>query len=448
MTDLDRERHASRMLTHSATAISELGLDLLARAWLYLLDWRALAAAGVPALTLRHTLGVPPLDTARLEAAPPVRTDALGVVEDWTARGTGGVLVGPVGCGKGYAATRWLLEHARAGRTCRWTHAAKWRPNSGHDETIALCSATKALVIDDIGVGTVSAWTLTEVNALVCLREDAGLPTIVISNLAQLLVRGEAGSRVSLPLLDERSIERMQGRIIEVEGDSLRSGADDGDKLESDGRGYAWQRAHGLIDLFGADLHGYPLTIGDREARHDTRHEVRFGQRLAVRLANARHSGGDAAAKGVARDACARVGVAVEAARARTVEVAARPDVDGLEALASATQRLAADVPRQEPRPAPREMSFDERLARQREISALCEHAEQVTRLPPDRASLRRMGYAVEQTSKGWSVRHGSRELATAPSEADGWAFVLDLAASTEIDTDMLDALHRARARR
>lgn len=387
---------------HIAAAISQLGHDTLTRAWAYLLDTHAGVRAHVPGDIRQKGLLVP-ASSQLLEPKAERETEALAVVREWTAKGLGGVLVGPVGCGKSHAAFGWLMHWARAGHSCRWSQAGGWRVSKAHEAEVDACRAAHALVIDDLGAGNVNAWILAEVNSLLCWRLDRSMPTLLVSNLDRFDLRD--GSH---PLLDERTTSRMLGRVRYVDGECLRTEAvePDAHDLDREGRGWAWQRARALIEIFGADVGGVPVEPGHREARRDG---VTFGARLEVRLAVAGQQGGRVAMTAEAREACRRAGVDLEQARARTREIAATStDIGAREALDAALASMAKAAPHKPAKPRERVMSLDDHRARQAEIEAVRERFADAPIRKPRRADLERLGYRVRERGEGWAVFFGA----------------------------------------
>lgn len=390
---------------HIAAAIADLGHDVLTRAWCYLLDTHALVRARVPGAIMRAGLMVQP-DSRLHERSPEIDTDALGIVREWSERGSSGVLIGPVGCGKSHAAVQWLLEWARAGHSIKWTQAGRWRPTKGHEPEIEACQAAHALVIDDLGAGSVSAWTLEELNGLVCGRLDRSLPTVIVSNLDRFALKDG-----TYPLLDERSTSRLMGRVRFVSGANLRTVDEDepASQLDREGRGRAWQRARGTIEIFGVELDGVPAIVPvELWHRADRGGRVVFGSLLSIRLATSVRSQGPDAARAEARDACRRVGVDPSRVRERAEQVAATEGLEARKCVDSALARFAdgvaaAKLARHEASERLAKRSSDDELEARRAALAKLPHVPPThAQLDPPR--LRALGYAVERRGDGWAV--------------------------------------------
>ena len=399
---------------HIAAAISQLGHDTLTRAWAYLLDTHAGVRAHVPGDIRRKGLLVH-ASSQLLEQQAERETEALAVVREWTAKGLGGVLVGPVGCGKSHAAFGWLMHWARAGHSCRWSQAGGWRVSKAHEADVDACRAAHALVIDDLGAGNVSAWILAEVNSLLCWRLDRSMPTLLVSNLDRFELRD--GSH---PLLDERTTTRMLGRVRYVDGECLRTEAvePDAHDLDREGRGWAWQRARALIEIFGVEASGVPISPPlEADHRPASYAGPTFGARLAARLsilgrddAESRRAGLQAVrAKGLIDEACKRAGVDVDKARRLAAELAATAtDIGAREALDAALASMAKAAPPKPAKPRERVMSLDEYRARQAEIEAVRERFADAPIRKPRRADLERLGYRVREHGEGWAVYFGA----------------------------------------
>ncbi len=402
---------------HIAAAIVELAHPLLLRAWHYTIDEHALAT--VPGDIRRQGLRVPH-DSRDLVPVEYIDTEALALVREW-APGSG-VLIGPRGCGKSHAAVWWLLEHARAGRTVRWTQAGMWAPNGETDDEARLCKSPHALVIDDI----MSVHALDKINKLALKRVDDGKPTLVVSNLHTF--HDGDGRRVAL--VDDRLFDRLRdsrGRV--VSGPSLRSDPPDDPIIR--GHGGAWRRASALLELVGVtDAAGTPIRAGERMPDRPLPGyaDAVFGGRLELRLAVAAREAGPSpeqqrrAKLDVARLVCDELGLDVREVAARARALQAAPSYAAREALDAALAELRKPKVDGSPaRPAVSEREAAERaaLVSRREQTRLqlaklrAESREREDYTPPripSRAELRRYGYATEQRPSGWALTHRPRD--------------------------------------
>ncbi len=414
---------------HIAAAIVELAHPLLLRAWHYTIDEHALAT--VPGDIRRQGLRVPH-DSRDLVPVEYIDTEALALVREW-APGSG-VLIGPRGCGKSHAAVWWLLEHARAGRTVRWTQAGMWAPNGETDDEARLCKSPHALVIDDI----MSVHALDKINKLALKRVDDGKPTLVVSNLHTF--HDGDGRRVAL--VDDRLFDRLRdSRVRVVSGPSLRSDPPDDPIIR--GHGGAWRRASALLELVGVtDAAGTPIRAGERMPDRPLPGyaDAVFGGRLELRLAVAAREAGPSpeqqrrAKTEVARLVCDELGLDVRDVAARARELHYAPSYSAREALDAALAELAS-------RPSsPARQSLSEREAARRSelVSARertrlqlaklrAEYEESELYTPPvipTRERLRRLGYAAEQRPSGWALTFRPRSLQgkmMPPQDVETW---------------------------
>lgn len=417
-----------------AAAVVELARPLL-RAWHYTLDEHALTT--VPGDIRRHGLRVPhdSRDLAPIEARD---TEALALVREW-APGSG-VLVGPVGCGKSYAAVWWLLEHARAGLAVRWLQAGTVGPNRESEAELALCKLAGALVIDDVGAGNMSAWLLSTINGLMLARLDAGRPTLLVSNATAFAIKSDDRQA---PLLDSRTFDRLRdSRVRVVGGPSLRSDPPN-DPIIRD-HGGAWRRACALLELVGVtDAAGTPIRAGERMPDRPLPGyaDAVFGGRLELRLAVAAREAGPSpeqqrrAKTEVARLVCDELGLDVREVAARARELQAAPSYAAREALDAALAELRkpkADASPARPTMSEREQAERAALVSRREatrlqlakhIDALRESEGHMPPTIPTRAKLRKLGYAAELRVSGWALTFARRTLESAlASEDDAWS--------------------------
>jgi len=405
-----------------AAAVVELAHPLLLRAWHYTLDEHALTT--VPGDIRRHGLRVPhdSRDLAPLQAHD---TEALALVREWSPGS--GVLVGPVGCGKSYAAVWWLLEHARAGLAVRWLQAGTVGPTRESEAELSLCKLTGALVIDDVGAGNMSAWLLSTLNGLMLARLDAGRPTLLVSNATAFAIKSDDRPA---PLLDSRTFDRLRAdRVVAVGGPSLRSDPPDDPIIR--GHGGAWRRASALLELVGVtDAAGTPIRAGERMPDRPLPGyaDAVFGGRLELRLAVAAREAGPSpeqqrrAKLDVARLVCDELGLDVREVAARARALQAAQSYAAREALDAALAELRKPKVDGSPaRPAMSEREAAERaaLVSRREQTRLqlaklrAESREREDYTPPripSRAELRRYGYATEQRPSGWALTHRPRD--------------------------------------
>lgn len=144
---------------------------------------------------------------ASLEDCDPEATAAL---EEWEASdvGTNLVLLGQVGRGKTHAAVAvardwcWKVYEATGGlldvrfyETLQLLDAL--RPDSGavidHERNARTCAI---LILDDVGAERVTDWTAERITGIFTARYNAGLRTIVTSNLDPTQLEAHLGSRV------------------------------------------------------------------------------------------------------------------------------------------------------------------------------------------------------------------------------------------------------------
>jgi hypothetical protein len=419
---------------HISAAICQLAHPTLVRAWHYVMDWHALEQARCPADIRRHGLRVP-AGSRLLEPSRPEQTEALALVDAWG--GTSGVMVGPPGIGKSFAAVQWLLGYAHGGKTIRWEQCSGWAVGKAFDAARERMLAVQALVLDDIGAGNMNAWLIGEVNAIVATRFDAGKRTLVSTNEAEYRVKID-GQHDDVPLCSERITSRLQAHVKRVDGDPLRR-ADDGRTLD------AWHRARLLLELVGVtDSAELPVWPGQRQPDRPlpTWDDVRFGGSLATRLQLAELEAGlDAEARSRAKRAivehvCGELEIDPREVSRRAAKLERdATDHAGAEALKAALASsgsplfhdLASFGPARRDRQAtsPGQVSEAERRAAMREIARI---RDERSADPPPRVPSRRdliaWGYSVRSRgAEGFEVtfRHAPK-VGGYKTEADAWA--------------------------
>jgi hypothetical protein len=240
-----------------ARALVELGRPTIDRAWAYITGWAALERAQVPAKLRRELL-------ARKFVA--TETSALVEMRRWSTSGSRAphVQCAGMGVGKSFAGATWLLDCWRRKRSIAWLSAPSLAKlpldrdkKRDEDRGVAILADEErralevwALVIDDLGGGSLNSLLLSRLKGLLFEREAADRPTMLLLNASG--ADAEAGvARLIEPRLLDRMAAGGGGVVYLSDSASLRRSGSDEDDLPADGRGKAWHAATNLIDAIG-----------------------------------------------------------------------------------------------------------------------------------------------------------------------------------------------------
>lgn len=154
----------------------------------------------------------------RLEPTPALAAARRAVAEGWLV----GVIGGPVGVGKTLAAMWWLVQSRSPAKVptsgVRFLTAHKLARVSRYAESdMRPIERASALVVDDLGVefdDSAGAFR-SLVDGLTAARCNAGLPTLITTNMPPDAFRARYGDRVADRILGG-------GRFVGVVGESLR----------------------------------------------------------------------------------------------------------------------------------------------------------------------------------------------------------------------------------
>jgi hypothetical protein len=283
--DLPRARFVAR-------ALVDVGRPMIDRAWGYLVGWQSLERARVPPQLRRELLPTKFL---------PTETEALIRIRKWAAtRSLILVVASGVGLGKSFAAGDWLNTCRQSGRSIAWLSAASLAklpldrdPKREADRSIVVLGDEErraldayALVIDDIGAGSLGPFMLSRIKGLIFEREAAGRRTLILLNEAKV-----GATSLLESLFDDRLTDRMTaggGSTIHLKGSKSMRSKPAEDDLTSDGRGRAWFAAANLIELVGCVDGRDGSAWSPGQARHVL--DPIFGERLEAALVQAANS--------------------------------------------------------------------------------------------------------------------------------------------------------------
>lgn len=183
----------------------------------WLVDEEELIRRGLSKMVMRMLFGDP---------GEHVRTPALDVVDGLPHQeGAIWCLSGNVGCGKTFAAHKWLVGDERAlvqPSLVQMVTAASFARTSRYDSSkFDAGSSARLLVIDDLGAEYADTKDsfLADLDELIDMRWRRGLQTLITTNLVKKLFRTRYGNRI---------IDRIRqyGGWHEVKHPSLRGGTD------------------------------------------------------------------------------------------------------------------------------------------------------------------------------------------------------------------------------
>jgi hypothetical protein len=410
-----------------AEAIARLKYSDTVAAWRYLDDWSALEFSRVPIASIRECL------------APAQLTEPLGVVLPWAEDGGRGLLcvIGPNGTGKTFAAARWVLHRHERGAWTRWL-AATVLASSGINEREKLIAESRdqpALVIDDIGAGGGDRdYLRDQLRGLIQHRVDNGRGTLVIGNATASQIAAWIGERL-------KDRQRAAGGVVELKSSrSLRTPVE----VEPDdaGRGPEWHAARRLLDLLGCEATQDRGPDGERLPL-----SFRVGGLLERRCRQPLHADSVGAyARAIKALGLDEQEVLTEALRVqdeqrgaarrigRDFGADAAASLDSFEAaMGFALERLrsqaeTAEQERREKLAAVREEERQRADRHRKMVEQLARNPDNAT--PPKwasgkdgRAKLRKLGFAVSETSAGWRVLYRDTVLATGcSSDVEAWA--------------------------
>lgn len=256
---------------HVAYALADVGYSRLEAARIYHEEWCALEHAGVPAKFRRELL----------EDDLPI-SESVEIVREW-AGPTGQpdsdelVLVGNWGTAKSYALAGWALCRHRNGLSTHWESVAAWCGLDGDGLRARARSLYDhgALILDDIGAGSLTSWHREMVESVLVERHARERPTAIAMNGTLSQAMETLGGRSCSRIVNEG------GKIVALKmTESMRRPKRlDVDKI---GRTPLYLRHLWLLDVMGHRIADVPIFEGDQHARTEARHA--YGHELAAVL--------------------------------------------------------------------------------------------------------------------------------------------------------------------